>query len=239
MITNLPFEEKVTRPMPDTAKYRSDLPLSQKLTLAEDLTHEMAQNGTNNILKLFPDLILTQDNISESDPKNLLKKGEEALYYSEEADITVAVSKTLNSPIYIFKGQNPDQDEFDKASLEVRKLMQEIEDKANLEAPKYINYSTMLYDKIIEEKAFAIFFSSDSCATCQNMEKNIKADLSNFPKNTFIVKADFDTETELKKKYEVESPSIIVIINNKGEVVSRLTTPSIEALKTVLKQVLS
>ena len=73
MMTNLPFEEKVTRPMPDTAKYRSDLPLTQRLALAEDLTHEMAQNGINNMLKLFRDLLPSMVGVQK--PQHATKAG--------------------------------------------------------------------------------------------------------------------------------------------------------------------
>lgn len=106
------------------------------------------------------------------------------------------------------------------------------------EAPQYIDYTAKGYDELLGKKPFALFFHAAWCPTCISMEKDINSELDTFPKGTKILKANFDTETELKKKYNINIQSVIVVIDEQGKAIETLAAPSnnelIEAIKASL-----
>jgi len=104
------------------------------------------------------------------------------------------------------------------------------------EEPQYIDFSDQLYSSMLGKKPFALFFHAKWCPTCRQMEKDIKADLKSFPRGTVILKADFDTQTALEKKYGIVSQSFIVILNKNGEAVSQLWAPNNNALKDAINK---
>lgn len=64
-----------------------------------------------------------------------------------------------------------------------------------------------------------LFFHADWCPTCQNFEKQIlKATL---PKDVVILKVDYDTATDLKKKYSVLSQSTFIQVDSSGNMYKR------------------
>lgn len=71
-----------------------------------------------------------------------------------------------------------------------------------------------------------IFFHAAWCPTCRALENDIEANLSNIPPGVTILKADFDSETELKKKYGVVRQHTLVQIDANGNLIKTLTGPS-------------
>lgn len=65
-----------------------------------------------------------------------------------------------------------------------------------------------------------LFFHADWCPTCQNFEKQILAS-NTIPKDVVILKVNYDTATELKKKYSILSQSTFVQIDSKGNMYKR------------------
>jgi thioredoxin 1 len=99
----------------------------------------------------------------------------------------------------------------------------------------YEEYSKTKFSELNGQKRFALFFHADWCPTCRVLEKNIKSDLSTFPKNTVILKANYDTELALKKQYGVTTQSSLVFFDEKGNVIgSPLLNPSIAEIKSLL-----
>ncbi|PIR55115.1 hypothetical protein COU74_02960 [Candidatus Peregrinibacteria bacterium CG10_big_fil_rev_8_21_14_0_10_36_19] len=102
----------------------------------------------------------------------------------------------------------------------------------NEEKPQYISFTQEKYQELLGEKPFAIFFHAGWCPSCVDADKKIKQDLANstprFPKGTIILKADYDTETELKKTYGIVMQSTHVIIDKEGNVTAKLAEPSID-----------
>jgi peptide-methionine (S)-S-oxide reductase len=59
-----------------------------------------------------------------------------------------------------------------------------------------------------------LFFHADWCPTCQNFEKQILASKT-IPKDVVILKVNYDTATELKKKYSILSQSTFIQVDSK------------------------
>src|SRR5690606_37693153 len=62
---------------------------------------------------------------------------------------------------------------------------------------RYIDYDA---SKLSDEDN-VIFFAASWCPTCRALDEGIKSDLSSIPADLTILKADYDKETDLKKKY--------------------------------------
>ncbi|MBI4231787.1 thioredoxin family protein [Candidatus Peregrinibacteria bacterium] len=116
--------------------------------------------------------------------------------------------------------------------------MEEGETHANLEDAQYVAFSDSLYKDLLGKEPFAIFFHASWCPTCQGLEKDINAELSSFPKGVKILKANFDTETELKYKYNIGAQSTFVIVDKDGEYVKTLVAPSNKELTSTLTALL-
>lgn len=99
----------------------------------------------------------------------------------------------------------------------------------------YEDYNEARYNELLGQQPFAIFFHAQWCPTCRKMEKDISEELSTFPENTVILKADFDTEAALKQQYGINSQSTIVIINAQGEALETLAAPSNNKLKQAIQ----
>lgn len=106
--------------------------------------------------------------------------------------------------------------------------------ETNKEEPQYISFTQEKYQELLGEKPFVIFFHAGWCPSCVQTDKVIKQDLASatpkLPKETIILKADYDTETELKKTYGIVMQSTHVVIDKEGKMIEKLAEPSIDEL---------
>lgn len=85
---------------------------------------------------------------------------------------------------------------------------------SNNESAQYIEYS----DEVLAQlsgKSYVLFFHANWCSWCRRMDRDLKAELKNLPKNTIVVKADFDKNTDLRKKYNIVTKDSYVFVNEK------------------------
>jgi len=71
--------------------------------------------------------------------------------------------------------------------------------------------SASAQDKIV------LFFHASWCPTCHVLDKDITDNSDKIPANVRILKADFDNETELKKKYGVRLQHTLVQVDKNGQ----------------------
>ncbi len=88
--------------------------------------------------------------------------------------------------------------------------------------------------KLAADGTNVLFFHADWCPSCRGLEKDLNANLSEIPENVHILKLDYDTETELKKKYKVIRQHTMVVVDADGNEIKKLT-----GLTNTLNQVLS
>lgn len=207
---------------------------------AEDIVHAMKPNGMDEILSLFPDLEVV-DTIMADDPRNLLEQNPEPWMYSPSSDVTVIVCTEMNTPGHVFRGKSIAQEDIDgvkKAMKEMMDDMDAMEDKGEDEekmadtsksSAQYVEYSADAFASHTGKQV--LFFHAEWCPTCRNWEAKIKKELSNLPDGTHIVQADYDAESELKKKYGVTVQSTAVFIDENGEMVSKAGDPSVDTVR--------
>jgi len=66
-----------------------------------------------------------------------------------------------------------------------------------------------------------IFFHATWCPSCRALINDIESNMSAIPAGTTILKADYDTETELKKKYGVTTQHTLVQIDKDGTLIKK------------------
>lgn len=99
----------------------------------------------------------------------------------------------------------------------------------------YIAYSSTEAAAVNGKQAYAVFFHANWCPTCIGMEKDIEENLASLPDGTLILKANYDTETALKKQYGISTQSTVVIINAAGEQVKTLAAPSAQQIADAIQ----
>lgn len=68
-----------------------------------------------------------------------------------------------------------------------------------------------------------LFFHADWCSSCRGLESDINANLSAIPDGLSIQKIDYDTATDLKKKYGVVRQHTLVQVDESGNAIKTLT----------------
>ncbi len=79
------------------------------------------------------------------------------------------------------------------------------------------------------------FFHATWCPICQQIHKDIEADMSKIPANTTFIKTDFDKETELRKKYGVTTQYTFVQIDKDGNEIAQWTATNLDKALAGLK----
>ena len=88
-------------------------------------------------------------------------------------------------------------------------------------------YSTYSAAQIAESSAehVILFFHATWCPSCRSLDKDIAANSDNIPAGVEIYKVDYDTATDLKKKYGVTTQHSVIEINADGTAKSKISHP--------------
>lgn len=100
----------------------------------------------------------------------------------------------------------------------------------------YTDFTQEQYSELLGKKPFAIFFHASWCPDCIFLEKQIKENIENLPPETIILKADYDTENELKQKYGITVQSTVVVIDKDGNAMPTLFGPSLDKLTSAIEK---
>ena len=87
---------------------------------------------------------------------------------------------------------------------------------------RYITYAEYAAQSSnYKDARVVLYFHAPWCPTCRALDKNITANISNLPANTIIVKTDYDTNVDLRKKYGVTYQHTLVQIDSSGNKVKK------------------
>ena len=82
-------------------------------------------------------------------------------------------------------------------------------------AGSYESYDTAKLAKA-KNSNVVLFFHASWCPTCQALDRDLKANADAIPANLTVLDIDYDTATELKKKYGVVMQSTFVQVDENG-----------------------
>lgn len=76
-----------------------------------------------------------------------------------------------------------------------------------------------------------LFFHASWCPSCRGLNSDIEKNLSAIPPEVSILKVDYDTETELKKKYGVTYQHTLVQVDKDGNLIKKWSgSPKLSSL---------
>jgi len=90
-------------------------------------------------------------------------------------------------------------------------------DDAMMKPSGYMNYDEeKVSEALASGQKVALFFHATWCPSCRSLDKAISSETSSISADTLIMKVDFDSSTELKKKYRVVGQHTTVVLNADG-----------------------
>lgn len=76
-----------------------------------------------------------------------------------------------------------------------------------------------------------LFFHASWCPSCRGLNADIEKNLEAIPGGLSILKTDYDTETELRKKYEITYQHTLVQVDKDGNLIKKWSgSPSLDRL---------
>jgi len=86
-----------------------------------------------------------------------------------------------------------------------------------------------------EGNNIVLFFKADWCPSCRALDSNVKSNLDDVPEDLVLLSLNYDTETELKKKYGVTTQHTLVQIDSEGNMIKKWSGGN--RLEDVLNQI--
>jgi thiol-disulfide isomerase/thioredoxin len=86
-----------------------------------------------------------------------------------------------------------------------------------------------------EQGPTVLFFKATWCPSCKALDADLQASRSEIPANVTILETDYDTYTDLKKKYGVTTQHTLVQVDAQGNMLTKWSGGS--TLETVLAKV--
>lgn len=84
---------------------------------------------------------------------------------------------------------------------------------------RYISYSKDTYDQAAAKKR-VLYFHATWCPICKVVDEELTEKADQIPSGTVVLKTDYDSETELKKKYGVTYQHTFVQVDAEGKKVT-------------------
>lgn len=101
-------------------------------------------------------------------------------------------------------------------------MVQGMAEEGQVAAGNYQDYSAGALAAVVAEgKKPVLFFHANWCPSCRQADKDIKDNLSALPEDVVVLKTDYDTQSELKKKYGITYQHTFVQVDAEGELVTK------------------
>ena len=98
----------------------------------------------------------------------------------------------------------------------------------------YIDYSQQNFENNKDKKRI-LFFYAAWCPTCRPADANFKANLDELPSDTVLFRVNYDTEKDLKQKYNITYQHTYVQVDENGNEVAKWNGGQIEQLLSNIK----
>ncbi len=85
---------------------------------------------------------------------------------------------------------------------------------------KYLDYSQENIS-LAENHQVLLLFMADWCVSCKQLDIDILNNISTIPDEILILKVNYESDTQTKDKYQVDTPHTVVLIDNQGNELKR------------------
>ena len=102
---------------------------------------------------------------------------------------------------------------------------------------KYISYSQeKIQAELDKGQRVLLFFHATWCPTCQSAEEDILSRIDEVPDDLTVIKIDYDSNKELRKKYNVSYQHTFVQLDQNSEVVTQWSGGELDLILQIIKQ---
>jgi len=114
------------------------------------------------------------------------------------------------------------------------------DDQSSTTETSFTNY--LVYSREVLEEAYKnpenktiLYFYAPWCPTCRAFDNELKTENDQIPENVVIIQVDYDSEKELKKKYNISTQHTLVQLDQNGEEITKWVGGGIDLLKQELQ----
>lgn len=123
-------------------------------------------------------------------------------------------NESINEDEVMMKQEEPSEE----VSVSEEEINEEID---TVTAGSYIAYDANTVTQAATNGDAILFFHAGWCPTCKALDSDIQANLAQIPAGVTIFKTNYDTETELKKKYGVTYQHTLVQVDADGNMITK------------------
>jgi thiol-disulfide isomerase/thioredoxin len=105
-------------------------------------------------------------------------------------------------------------------------------------SPIYTEYTEELYDTLLGNRPFVLYYHADWCPTCVALEDYITENMDSFEDGTIFLAVDYDEELELRQEYGIVTQYTFVILDDVGEATDTLTTNNVAWVRQAINYTL-
>jgi len=138
----------------------------------------------------------------------------------------------IGSFIFVNSQQKLSSDEVIKkeANLTGEKILENQTAKTS----RYVEYSKSAFAEAADKKR-VIYFHANWCPICRPTNEEFMQRASDIPDDVVVFKTDYDTETELKKKYAITYQHTFVQVDKQGNEVTKWNGGAVDELIAKVK----
>ena len=142
----------------------------------------------------------------------------------DPAFVEVTSNETLNELAKVKKDNTLIANDDNSVTIANTTTVNLIADEEIVIPGKYVTYAGESEVSLAAEDGSAVlFFHASWCPTCRSLERAIKNEENNIPKGLTIFKVDYDSESELKRKYKVAYQHTLIQVDSSLNQISKWT----------------
>jgi len=123
--------------------------------------------------------------------------------------------------IFLSQNKNTDKNTSMATSSDIKEeVMEEKSDKMMAEDSRYVDFTAQKFEEAKDKKR-VYFFHASWCPTCKVVNKEFSENSTGIPEDVMIFKTDYDTENELKKKYNITYQHTFVFVDENGSEIKK------------------
>lgn len=103
-------------------------------------------------------------------------------------------------------------------------------------SPHYVEYSDTALAKAKRDGRAVLFFWAPWCSTCSVLDDELREKSNELPTDVTILKVNFDTQKELKRKYQIVQQHTLVQIDKNGNEVTKWVGGNVALIKQELRK---
>lgn len=107
--------------------------------------------------------------------------------------------------------------------------------KSEILAPNYIIYTPAAFADAKKEGKTILFFWAPWCGTCSALDDELKQRSSELPKDLTILRTNYDTQSDLKVKYNIITQHTLVQVDKDGNEIKKWIGGGVDLIKQQIR----